>query len=176
MDKDRFIEDLYQRYAEKLFQLGEKLIYGSPYLLDIVEEALQDLFRDAALHYETLCQHEKVDGWLYKGFLFRISKKAQQERKRLGRQISMELSAEYDTLSTNSFDIALFTTLDRQTNVQKIFAMLKPQEAELLRWSYIDNLSAKEIAALRRTSEQVILTQLYRIRNKIKENFKKFEF
>lgn len=57
MDREQFIEELYQRYAEKLFQLGEKLIYGSSYLMDIVEEALQDLFRDAALHYETLRQH-----------------------------------------------------------------------------------------------------------------------
>lgn len=38
-------------------QLGEKLIYGSSYLLDIVGEALQDLFRDASLHYETLRQY-----------------------------------------------------------------------------------------------------------------------
>lgn len=169
---ETFIERVIEEHGAFLLRIGLHMLNNRMDLYPLVEETVQDVFLLLPKHYEELKTHPNLRGWLCLSLKNRLIQKAQKERKRLQNLVTLE---EGKAL----LEIPIENRLDKEdikNLLERAMEGLNESERELIRLYYLEQYSSVELAVLRNTSTEVINTQLYRARKKLKKFLENSDF
>lgn len=169
---ETFIKQVMVEHGAFLLRLGLHMLNNRMDLYPLVEESVQDVFMLLPKHYEALKTHPNLRGWLCLSLKNRLIQKAQKERKRLYSLVPLEqVEALLESPLENSLDKE-----DTKKLLEQAMEGLNEGERELIRLYYLKNYSSAQIAVMRNTSTEVINTQLYRARKKLKKFLENSDF
>lgn len=167
-----FIKQVMEEHGAFLLRVGLYMLNNRMDLYPLVEETVQDVFLLLPKHYEELKNHPNLRGWLCLSLKNRLIQKAQKERKRLSGLVPLE---QVETMLDNPVENSLDKE-DTKKMLEQALTALNESEREVLRYYYLEQYSFAQIAAMRNTSTEVINTQLYRARKKLKNILKNSDF
>ena len=162
--REEFIRELYEKY------FGIIVKYCLPRLRydeDAAADCAHAVFDEALAHYDKLCVHENVLGWLMNTAKYKLRKRWSRNVREAARNIPLELAASIpdggdplDAVELDDAEIARIT--------MEVLSSLKDNELEIYRLYYVDKLSFEETANRLGISEKAARARLARVKAKLK--------
>lgn len=155
---------LVDRYADRLYRTAWSLLGNSADAEDVVQETFAGAFRGLAGFGERAA----VRTWLLR-ILVRQAARVRQRRKRERTVSIAEDIAEQDPSLTSP---SPSDSIDRETDVLAMLAVLSPEHREVLVLREFEGLSYDEIAQTLGVPQGTVESRLHRARRELRERFR----
>lgn len=159
---------LYDRYADTLYNYGKKITHQS----ELVEDAIQDLLAEIWYRREKLSVPCSVKAYLLRALRQKLLKQLLRYRR-------ITLVGEYlpsgiadDEFST-SFTDATDVNPDPWADIHQAMASLSPKEQQAITLKYTENLSHDEIVNVMDIKKQTLYNLLHTALRKLTKSVKK---
>lgn len=171
MQTERFFEALHHRYYQKLLRQANAYFGYKRQYLHLAENAVQETFELAFESFDSFRAHPQQEAWLrlvLRRRLYACLQTVLTDEKHTAALDEQLLSDQCATGSCDDMEAFLQDEENRQT-IDRLMAGLSDKEKNMIELYYFKQYSAESIAALYHTKAQVVNTQLYRIRKKMKK-------
>ena len=167
-ERERYIEESYTRYAQRLRRFCHRYVgYGHEYD-DAVEECVQDVFISAYRAYDILRKHPNEQAWLYKTCSYRLQDKVKREQRHFSHIAPFKSLDAYG--ADEDVEKALYTQ-DLREELASFFDTLPPRERALLYGRYVEQRSVKSLARALSMKESTAKVTLMRLRQRARKFF-----
>ena len=176
IERNAFIEELYERYFDKLVLHCTTTIGFRPELNHMAEECVQEVFCLALERHQRLLNHPDVEGWLFrccnnrmKNMLFTYTKRNRKHAYSSDEKTQPELTDPHDSFLIFEENEAFHGSIDR------IHGLLLENETPIFDAYFLENYSIDDIAVHFGKSKSSVKSIIYRIRKRLKSrNFMLF--
>lgn len=170
---EAFFEALYRQHYKRLLRQANAYFGFKKQFFHFAENAVQETFNAAFETYDSFHLHPNQGAWLsvvLRRRLYLIMQEILSDQKHL---VTLNESTLLPSAQADEVDI-IEKLLQKEENRVLIMRLMKPlsdKEKEIVHMFYYEEKSAGEVAMFYNTTEQVVNTQLYRIRKKMKKIF-----
>ncbi|MCL3781451.1 sigma-70 family RNA polymerase sigma factor [Prolixibacteraceae bacterium JC049] len=166
---DRALEQIYERYYEELLRMGKS--YAKTYNVNTYD--IEDSVQELLLRLWTDRDKTRLEKFSVKSYLHVSLRNIILQRYRLkNRQIDISLDSEY-TFDNIVEESSLKNNFDQEndlvTRVIELIDGLDDNSRIILRYTYLENLSIKEIAKKMKMKEPFIRQKKYRAMKMLRE-------
>lgn len=171
-ERDKFLEQLYERYFDRLVRFCRWYLKAYPDLYDMAEECVQDVFYLATKEYQHLLDHPDIEGWL-----FRCSKNRMSNM--LTTYFSHLKKTAYSLDELNAPELYdpndSFRAFDENEAychlVDRLYEVALSDEKTVVRDYMLHGYSMKEVAERTQKSESAVKSLLFRFRKRFKKKY-----
>ena len=165
MDEREWFADVYRRYADMLFRLARRLLYGRANEAELCD-LVQDVFLVLWQRRDQLKTHPNIGGWLTEAVKLRAGRRGAAITKQALRT-AYSLDAHDDFLLGEDGDTPE-SRAALAVHVDAIRALLGDEDAELFLAYALRGESAREIAARTGLSRSCVSMRIYRLRRRLR--------
>lgn len=153
-----YFEEIYDRYAEKVFQKCYSFVYNH----EIAEDLVHDIFLKLIVKIGTFKENSKFSTWLY--------------------SITYNHCLDYIRLKKRKGEVAIIENMDwedddedkelsewRQEELNKSMKKMEPHERMILEMKYQEDFSIKDISKTLNITESAVKMRLLRSKEKLKQ-------
>ena len=155
-EKERFFEEIYALYAQKLEHLCLKYVSYEGEYRDIVDESIQETFLQAVKSYDEIIDFSPthLEAWIVKTCWNRFRPAVDKYRRRKKRHIALDNEMEQKLSIEQLQNIldAYFERLHNQQTLEKLLALLNSKERSVVTRRILQGASFQEIAAQSQTT------------------------
>lgn len=171
-ERDAMIEELYNKYYDKMVLHCAAMVRFYPALLPVVEECVQEVFILALKKHRELASHPDIEGWLFRCCMNRMDSKRTTYLRRSNRHAYSvdeesvpELFDPRDSFREFEENRQFYRLIDR------IHALLLENETRIFDEYFLQGYDIDEVAAHVGKSKRSVKSTIYRIRERLKKSF-----
>lgn len=160
-DPEKFVQ-LYDKYFDQIFRYVSRRVND----YDTVQDLVSQTFYDAFAHLKDFeWRGFPFSSWLYKIAHNNVLKWYREQSK--GHKVGLEEIAEIADKTVDHQEAMVHQDLKGQ--MEKVMSQLEPEEREIVRLKYFEEVSNIEIAEIMGLSPNHIGVKIYRILRKLKQ-------
>lgn len=156
-DKNQILEAYYRDNYKRLIKNARRRVGN--YSLASAEDAVQEAFLRACKYYRTYNSGESFDGW-FAGILTNCINQIKRDERDMG-----VVNRDEEVVSEDTNPVGIVYTKE----VERLFAMVKPRDQEILNSYFFHGMKTREISELMNISHDVCRDVIRRFRIKVKQ-------
>lgn len=175
MKNQDWVEMLYRNNYERLFALGLSFVSRNPLQIQMLEDAIQEVFYELIKKSDTLKAHENIEGWLIVTLRLKLKEQFRKQKRD-------EKWNEFSFNEKDSHDVAIkeieaahsqrdgLQMILEQEKFQSLVELLGAENAKLFIMYCVNKEPSKVVAREFGLTENALWVKVSRIRKKILNN------